>query len=117
MSILFKVPIEGGGEFVATSPKEFIYLLSFASPVDNRTTTAFLAAYIKALDILEAKYEKGVVISTSSIAKFFSNGLDVDHTLSRANFFKDALTPLLRRLVTYVFILKNIQYIRLIQHL
>jgi enoyl-CoA hydratase/carnithine racemase len=100
MSILFKVPIEGGGEFVATSPKDSIYLLSFSSPVDNRTTTNFLAAYIKALDILEDKYEKGVVISTSSIAKFFSNGLDVEHTMARPNFFKEALTPLLRRLIT-----------------
>src|ERR1700712_2046687 len=52
MSTLFKVPIEGGGEFVVTSPKDLIYLLSFASPVDNRTTTNFLAAYLKALDIL-----------------------------------------------------------------
>lgn len=100
MTTLFTVPIEGGGEFVATSPKDSIYLLSFASPPDNRTTTNFLTAYLKALNQLEDNYEKGVLISTSSVAKFFSNGLDVDHTFARPNFFKEALIPLLRRLLT-----------------
>ena len=54
-----------------------------------------------ALDILEHRFPRGVVITTSSIAKFYSNGLDYENAIKDPNFFKDDLFPLWRRLVTY----------------
>jgi Delta3-Delta2-enoyl-CoA isomerase len=44
---------------------------------------------------------KGVVITTSSITKFYSNGLDYENAVKDPNFFTGSLFPLWRRLITY----------------
>ncbi|KMU74982.1 enoyl-CoA hydratase/isomerase [Coccidioides immitis RMSCC 3703] len=71
---LFTIPIAMGGSFECTSPADRVYLLSFDSPPDNRQTTAFIDAFSLALDIIEEKYPIGVVVTTSKIPKFYSNG-------------------------------------------
>lgn len=99
---LFSVPIATGGSFECTSPAEKVYLLTFISPPDNRLTTAFLEAFSLALDIIEERYPKGVVVTTSGIPKFYSNGLDLQHATETEGFWDNILHPLWRRLLTYV---------------
>jgi enoyl-CoA hydratase/carnithine racemase len=96
---LFTVPIEPQGAIVATEPAPKIYLLSFYSPPDNRLTPTFDTALLTALDILEQKYPRGVVVTTSSIQKFYSNGLDLDLVGKTDNFFARFMYPLWRRLL------------------
>jgi enoyl-CoA hydratase/carnithine racemase len=96
----FTVNVATGGTITCTSPQELVYVLTFLSPPDNRLTTAFCEALLLALDIIETKYEKGVVITTSGIPKFYSNGLDLDHARSTEGFFPNALYKLFERLIT-----------------
>lgn len=102
MTELFNVPISTGGSFVCrTVPQDSkIYLLSFTSPPDNRLTPAFIEAYILSLDILEHRFPPGVLITTSGIPKFFSNGLDLEKAMTMEGFFQNYLFKLFRRLLT-----------------
>jgi len=106
---LFTVPVlvsptsdKGNGTFICTSSTPGVYLLTFTSPPDNRLTTAFCQAFILALDIIEFSYPPGVVITTSGMPKFYSNGLDIDHVNSTKGFFAKSLFALFTRLLTYI---------------
>lgn len=105
-SPLFTVPMEStGGSIVCTNPDaatKNIYLLTFTSPKDNRLTPTFIDALILALDILEHRFPRGVVITTSGIEKFYSNGLDLGLALSTEGFFPNYLWRLFRRFLTYL---------------
>ncbi|KAI0443929.1 putative carnitinyl-CoA dehydratase [Xylaria telfairii] len=103
---LFSVPIPAvpshpGGSIVCTTPAPKVYLLTFTSPADNRLTPEFCRALINALDIIEFGYEPGVVVTTSGIKKFYSNGLDLGLAMSTVGFWEDSLYPLFRRFLTY----------------
>ncbi|KAI0490524.1 putative carnitinyl-CoA dehydratase [Xylaria cf. heliscus] len=103
---LFSVPIPAlpshpGGSIVCTVPAPKVYLLTFTSPNDNRLTPAFCRALRDALDVIEFGHEPGVVVTTSGISKFYSNGLDLALALSTPGFWEDSLYPLLRRFLTY----------------
>lgn len=102
---LFSVPVAStNGNFTCTIPfhkHDNVYLLTFTSPADNRLTPAFLDAFLLSLDILEHQYPHGILITTSGIQKFFSNGLDLESALSSPGFFENHLYPLFRRLLTY----------------
>ncbi|RAL13488.1 enoyl-CoA hydratase/isomerase family protein [Aspergillus homomorphus CBS 101889] len=104
---LFTIPIAStGGTFTCTNPTsaeqdQTIYILTFTSPKDNRLTPTFIDAFLLALDIIEHRYPKGVVITTSGIPKFYSNGLDLDLALSTEGFTEKWLWKLFRRLLTY----------------
>lgn len=89
------------GSFICTSPSPKVYLLSFTSPPDNRLTPAFNSTFLLALDIIEYRFPKGVVLTTSTITKFYSNGLDYEAAIADPNFFPNSLFPLWRRLITY----------------
>ncbi|KAK5061553.1 hypothetical protein LTR84_008097 [Exophiala bonariae] len=89
------------GAFVCTQAAPQVYVLSFSSPPDNRLTPAFNSTFHLALDIIEQRLPKGVVITTSSITKFYSNGLDYEKAIADPNFFAGSLFPLWRRLITY----------------
>ena len=110
MTALFTIPITStGGSIVCTNPtanqnqeQQNVYLLTFTSPKDNRLTPTFIDAFLLALDIIEHRYPKGVVISTSGIAKFYSNGLDLELAMSTEGFMEKWLWRLFRRLLTYV---------------
>lgn len=106
---LFEVPIlssptadKASGIIVCTSPVPDVYVLTFTAPPDNRLTTGMCQALLLALDIVEFSYPSGVVVTTSGIAKFFSNGLDLEHAKSTKGFWEDSLYKLFRRLITYV---------------
>ncbi|KAH7032978.1 ClpP/crotonase-like domain-containing protein [Microdochium trichocladiopsis] len=123
---LFTVPIPAlknhpGGAIVCTTPAPKVYLLSWTSPPDNRLTDAFCQALLTALDELEyarvedtaskdkdpaastkkPKYPPGVVITTSAITKFYSNGLDLTLLLNQPGFAQENIYPLWRRFLTY----------------
>lgn len=103
---LFSVPIpeagaHPGGSIVCTSPATSVYLLTISSPPDNRLTTVFCRAFMTALDIIEFSYAPGVVITTSAISKFYSNGLDLEHAMSTPGFWSDSLYAMFKRLITY----------------
>lgn len=98
---LFTLPISTGGSFECTSPADKVYLLTFESLPDNRLTTEFNATFHLALDIIEERYPRGVVVTTSGIPKFYSNGLDLQHAVETKGFWSDSLWKLWRRLLTY----------------
>lgn len=109
MTTLFTVPITStGGTIVCTNPtakqgsetKEHIYLLTFTSPKDNRLTPTFIDAFILALDIIEHRYPRGVVVTTSGIPKFYSNGLDLELATSTEGFLDKWLWRLFRKFLT-----------------
>ncbi|KAK3392274.1 ClpP/crotonase-like domain-containing protein [Sordaria brevicollis] len=85
-------------------PDSRIYILTLSSPPDNRLTDTLCTTLLLALDILEhspSKYPPGVVITTSALPKFFSNGLDLENALSSPTFLPDKLYALFRRYLTY----------------
>jgi len=82
------------------APTPPIYLLTHHSPPDNRLSPPFLATYLHALLKLQhGGYAYGLLLTTSSIPKFYSNGLDL------ATFTPETKTkylyPLWRKLLTY----------------
>jgi Delta3-Delta2-enoyl-CoA isomerase len=91
----------GTGSFVCTQPTPEVYLLSFESPPDNRLTPAFNSTFGLALDIIEHSLPRGVVVTTSSITKFYSNGLDFENAIKDPTFMPGSLFPLWRRLITF----------------
>lgn len=97
---LFTLPISPNGRLTCTQPSPLIYLLSFDSPPDNRFTPSFCATFLLALDIIDHRFPKGVVVTTSSIPKFYSNGLDYESAVKTEGFFEGSLYPLWRRLLT-----------------
>ncbi|KAJ5362775.1 Crotonase core [Penicillium brevicompactum] len=107
MAALFTVPITStGGSIICTNPSaakehQNIYVLTFTSPKDNRLTPIFIDALLLALDIIEHRYPKGVVVTTSGIAKFYSNGLDLELASSTEGFLENWLWRLFRRFLTY----------------
>lgn len=113
MTTLFTVPISStGGSIVCTNPStakehETIYVLTFSSPPDNRLTPIFIDALLLALDIVEHRYPKGVLVTTSGIAKFYSNGLDLDIVKKTKGFCENWIWRLFRRFLTYVFFLND----------
>lgn len=99
---LFTLPIQPNGRITCTQPSPRIYLLTFESPPDNRLTPSFCSSLLLALDILDHRYPKGVVVTTSGIQKFYSNGLDYESAVKEgARFWGGSLYPLWRRLLTY----------------
>jgi enoyl-CoA hydratase/carnithine racemase len=106
--ILFTLPIptspqstDSIGTFICTTPTPGTYLLTFTSPPDNRLLTSFCQTFLLALDILEFSYPPGVVVTTSSISKFYSNGLDLEHASTTKGFWANSLFTLFKRLLTY----------------
>jgi len=100
---LFTVPIAPSGSITCTQQGPKIYLLTFLSPPDNRLTSAFCSAFLLALDIVEHRFPKGIVVTTSAIPKFYSNGLNYESAIKSKPFFSESLYPLWRRLLTYEF--------------
>lgn len=107
---LFSVPIlptpslpKIKGTIVCTTPanQPTTYILTFTSAPDNRLVTPFCQALILALDILEHSYPHGVVITTSGIQKFYSNGLELEHAMGTPGFWSESLFRLFRRLLAY----------------
>jgi enoyl-CoA hydratase/carnithine racemase len=104
---LFTIPIaptgsaHPGGKIVCSEVQQAVYLLTFTSPPDNRMTTAFCSAMLDALDIIEfGGYTPGVVITTSGIPKFYSNGLDLAHAIATDGFWAGSLYKVLKRFLT-----------------
>ncbi|KAH7320806.1 ClpP/crotonase-like domain-containing protein [Stachybotrys elegans] len=104
---LFTVPIAAtppahpGGAIVCTQPAPAVYLLTFTSPADNRLTTSFCKALLAALDVLEfGPYKPGVVVTTSGIPKFYSNGLDLEHAIATEGYWA-LMYSVWKRLLTY----------------
>jgi enoyl-CoA hydratase/carnithine racemase len=103
-------PIENhpGGTITLTLPAPQTYLLTIASPPDNRLTTpvceTLQKALTKVLAIAQQQSTPGVVLLTSNVAKFFSNGLDLNHVTSQITaekFFPNVLYPLFKSLLTF----------------
>ena len=99
---LFSLSLAPTGSLVCSKPSTTaaVYLLTLTSPPDNRLTTQVCQALLLALDIIEHSGPPGVVISTSGIAKFYSNGLDLNHATSTPGFWEESLYPLFRRFLT-----------------
>ncbi|KAL7926383.1 ClpP/crotonase-like domain-containing protein [Trichoderma austrokoningii] len=91
--ILYTVPIaplgaHPGGAITVTEPSPAVYLVTFISPPDNRLTTTVCKALLATLDLLEfGGHAPGVVITTSGIGKFYSNGLDLQHAIDTEGFW------------------------------
>lgn len=100
--VLFTLPIaDTTGSITCTQPLPLVYLLTFISPPDNRLRTDFCQAFILALDIIEVSYTPGVVVTSSSSPKFFSNGLDLEHAFDTPRYYLDSLFAMYSRLASY----------------
>ena len=108
--LLFKIPIppcgekNPGGDITVTEPAPQVYLMTITSGPDNRITTASVTAILDALDLLEFspdKYPPGVLITTSGLPKFYSNGLDLEHALATEDFMPTKLYKMFARFLTY----------------
>ena len=103
---LFTLPIpslsspESSGTIVCTTSSPGVYLLTFTAPPDNRLVTPFCQTFLLALDILELSHPHGVVITTSGIGKFYSNGLNLEHATAAPGFWANSLFALWKRLLT-----------------
>lgn len=82
-----------------TAASPTTYLLTFTAPPDNRLVTGFCQAFLLALDIIEFSYPPGVLVTTSGIPKFYSNGLDLDHVKATEGFWSNSLVPVFKRLL------------------
>lgn len=91
-----------------------VYVLTFTSPKDNRLTPAFIDALLLSLDIIEHRYPKGVVVTTSGIAKFYSNGLDLEVVTKTEGFLENWLWRLFRRFLTYVVLVSVLTWLGLV---
>lgn len=105
---LFTVPIprcdeHPGGTITITEPQPQVYLISILSPPDNRLTTALCQALLTALNLIElSSLPPGVVVTTSALPKFFSNGLDLDHAKREGDvYWTDSLWALYRRFLSF----------------
>lgn len=100
---LFSLPIPSSppGSIVCTSSVPGVYVLTFTSPPDNRLVTTFCETFLLALDIVEFSYPPGVLVTTSGIPKFYSNGLDLKHATSTEGFFPNKFYAVFKRLMTY----------------
>ena len=104
---LFTIPIPAtgahpGGSIVCTEPAPQVYVLTWTSPPDNRLTSAFCAALGAALDAVEfGPWPAGVLVTTSAVPRFYSNGLDLETAIATPGFFERELYPLWRRFLTY----------------
>ncbi|KAK9454822.1 ClpP/crotonase-like domain-containing protein [Dipodascopsis uninucleata] len=97
-----KLPKEKGK--LTLSKTETYYLLTFCNPPDNRLTIHTLLNFLQMLDVLEIYFlprEKLPLVTTSSISKFYSNGLDLKMALSTKGFFENSFNPVLKRLLSY----------------
>jgi len=101
LPILFSSTATPSGSIVCTSPAPGVYLLTFTSQPDNRLLTGFCQAFLLALDILEFSHAPGVVVTTSGIPKFYSNGLDLKHAVNTKGFWTTSLFALWKRLLTW----------------
>ncbi|KAK4451807.1 ClpP/crotonase-like domain-containing protein [Podospora aff. communis PSN243] len=106
MAALFTIPVpalnqHAPGTITCTSPAPLVYLLSISAPPDNRLTTATCTALLTALDTIEFSHPPGVVLTTSALPKFYSNGLDLEHALGTPTFLPQQLYRLFHRLLTY----------------
>ncbi|KAM7220883.1 ClpP/crotonase-like domain containing protein [Rhypophila decipiens] len=107
----FTIPIQPigknpGGSLTCTEPHPKIYLLTISSPPDNRLTIHSCQALLDALDLLEfsptiCPSKDGVVVTTSAIPKFYSNGLDLELAMSNADFMPHSLYKLFARFLTF----------------
>lgn len=90
-------------DFVTLSSHPDFYLLEFNSPPDNRFTIPFISAYLDALDYLRTKAVDSpkVLVTTSKVAKFFSNGLDYKAAISTPNFFPEYYMKLMRTILEF----------------
>lgn len=77
-----------------------VYVLTLAVAPDNRLTSPVCDALMRALDIIEVSHPCGVVVTTSGIAKFYSNGLDLGHAISTPGYWEEKLYRLWARLLT-----------------
>lgn len=85
------------------APNEQIHILTMNSPPDNRMSKGFITAYMQALDFLEARDEGrlAVLVTTSAIDKFFSNGFELTPEIRNPRFHRDYFQKLLLRLLTF----------------
>ncbi|KAF8512597.1 ClpP/crotonase-like domain-containing protein [Hysterangium stoloniferum] len=104
-----------------SNPKPYIWVLEMHNGVDSRLTPHFLMdAFIPALDHVELAWRnqwkaaneggrtdpsngRGALVITGSLAqdKFFSNGLDLNLSLSLPGFFSNIFNPIIIRLTTF----------------
>lgn len=116
--VLFTVPIPptapsqpAGGTITCRMPEQKVYLLTWTAAPDNRMTPAFCKALLDALDLVEfggygpADVRECVVVTTSGIPKFYSNGLDLELAIATEGFWGDCLFRLFKRFLTWVTLL------------
>jgi enoyl-CoA hydratase/carnithine racemase len=99
-----KFPNNQDAKAILSEPAEGIYLITFCNGDDNRLVTDFCQAVLSAFDKVEELApvgSVGAVVTTGSIPKFYSNGLDLDHAGNTEGFWEKSFYPLLHRVASF----------------
>ncbi|KAG9006985.1 hypothetical protein FRB93_008251 [Tulasnella sp. JGI-2019a] len=85
------------------APNDQIYTVSLDCPPDNRITPGLVNTLLKVLDVVEEIASKSaVLVTTSAIGKFYSNGLNLDKAWNACpEFHIDYWNPLIVRFLTF----------------
>ncbi|KAL7423712.1 hypothetical protein Q5752_001294 [Cryptotrichosporon argae] len=104
---------------ILSRPTPSTWLITLASPPDNRLTPALLGQLAARLDTVEAEWRAlgggkadprsgkmgkdvpGALVITSGVLKFFSNGLDYASAMKDERFFEHVFDPVAYRLLTF----------------
>lgn len=106
--------MSGKPNMTLTRPTETVWQINLQAPPDNRLTIEFLTELSATLDQVEAEWRKsgggeddkgknngaGALVITSSLPKFFSNGLSPT-VLGVPGFFESVFDPVMYRLLTF----------------
>lgn len=86
-----------------------IFVITMTNREDNRLTTEFCQAMLNALRYIEEDIgmmsdlpsRKAAVVTVGGVQKFYSNGLDLEHTASTPNYWRDSFYALLIRILEF----------------
>jgi enoyl-CoA hydratase/carnithine racemase len=94
-------PLGSDKQLLRVTDKDSYYLLEYNSPPDNRYTVEFIDSYLETLVFLRTKCEPKALVTTSTIPKFFSNGLDFERVIKVERFFPDRYYALMRAILEF----------------
>lgn len=98
----YPIPQGNGGRMILTSPVASVYLLTWESAPDNRLTPSFLHTLIRALeDVSKNVPHSSVLVTTSAIPKFYSNGFNLELAMSTPGFWRETWNKLQLTLLTF----------------
>lgn len=85
-----------------TGAFDAVHVITLYSPPDNRLTPAVITTLLDVLDVVDKHVPRSaVLVTTSAIGKFYSNGFNLELARATDGFFRDCWNKLQIRLLTF----------------